>query len=141
MAYELKTRETDAKVGAFIDAVPDVRRREDARVVVKMMQEVTGEAPAMWGASIIGFGHYRYVYDSGHAGEMCRLGFSPRKTNLVFYIAATQEPSAPLLARLGKHRTGKGCLYINKLDDVHLDVLRELMKAGLAYMDAKHPPE
>ena len=99
MTYELKTRETGAKVEAFIDAVPDPRRREDARIVAKMMAEVTGDAPAMWGPAIIGFGRYRYVYDSGHAGESCHLGFSPRKANLVFYIAATQDHAAPLLAR------------------------------------------
>lgn len=91
------------------------------------------------GPSIIGFGRYRYTYDSGHSGEMCKIGFSPRKAQLVLYGMAGFEGREALLARLGKHKTGKGCLYINKLADVDLGVLREIAQQGWAAMSAKYP--
>lgn len=103
-----------------------------------MMERVTGYPARMWGPSIVGFGSYRYRYESGREGEMCRLGFSPRAGQLVFYIAAEEAPE-PLLARLGKHKRGKGCLYVTRLADVDQAALEELVAAGLAYMDRTYP--
>lgn len=136
---ENKTKPTEVLVADFIAAVPDPVRREDARAVCALMERVTGQAPQMWGPSIIGFGSYRYKYDSGREGESCRLGFSPRKAELVLYVLTGGPEQAPLLARLGKHKTGKSCLYIKKLSDVDLDVLEQLAAQALAYMDATYP--
>ena len=102
------------------------------------MRRVTGEPAKMWGPSIIGFGQYHYRYDSGHEGDMCLIGFSPRKANLVLYVLPGFEGQADMLARLGKHKHGKGCLYINKLADVDLAVLEELAAASFKHMKAKH---
>ena len=135
---ELKTRKTDASVEAFLDGVENPRRRDDARTVCAMMERVTGEAPRMWGPSIIGFGSYRYRYDSGHQGEMCRIGFSPRKAQLVLYVL-TGSGQEELLARLGKHSTGKSCLYIGKLADVDMAVLEQLAAGAFASMAARYP--
>jgi hypothetical protein len=136
---EIKTKATGVSVDAFIDAVPDSARREDARAVRALMERLTGEPATMWGPSIVGFGRYRYKYDSGHEGEMCRLGFSPRKAELVLYVLTGRESQGRLLARLGKHRTGKSCLYIKRLSDVDMDVLEELVRDALAYMDETYP--
>jgi len=135
---ELKTKPNEASVDAFLDAVGNPVRRADARAAREMMERVTGYPAKMWGPSIIGFGSYRYRYESGREGEMCRLGFSPRAGQLVFYIAAG-EASEDLLARLGKHKRGKGCLYVTRLADVDLAALEELVAAGLAYMDRTYP--
>ena len=138
---EIKTRPTGVAVDTFIDAVPNPQRREDATKVRAMMERLVGEPATMWGPSIVGFGTYHYKYDSGHEGDMCRLGFSPRKAELVLYVlteAGGPEEKA-LLARLGKHRTGKCCLYIRKLSDVDEEVLEELVAESLAYMDKKFP--
>ena len=135
---ELKTRANEADVDAFIEAVEHPVRREDARTVRALMERISGQPAKMWGPSIIGFGSYRYTYDSGHSGEMCRIGFSPRKAQLVLYVDAPGAP-AELLARLGKHRTGKSCLYVNKLADIDLAVLEELVRDGLRRVDAAHP--
>jgi len=136
---ELKTKATEVKVADFIAAVPDPVRRADAEIVRAMLQRLTGEEPRMWGPTIIGFGSYRYTYDSGHSGEMCRIGFSPRKAELVLYVLTGKDEQAPLLARLGKHKTGKSCLYIKKLADVDLAVLEEIARTALAHMDATYP--
>lgn len=138
---EIKTRPTGVAVDAFIDAVPNPQRREDAKKVRALMERLTGEPAQMWGPTIVGFGSYHYKYESGHEGDMCRLGFSPRKAELVLYVlteAGGPEEEA-LLARLGKHRTGKCCLYIRKLSDVDEAVLEELVAGALAYMDEKFP--
>jgi hypothetical protein len=138
---EIKTRPTGVAVDAFIDAVPNPQRREDAKKVRAMMERLTGEPAAMWGPTIIGFGSYHYKYDSGHEGDMCRLGFSPRKAELVLYLLTEEggPEEKALLARLGKHRTGKCCLYIRKLSDVDEAVLEEMTVGALAYMDEKYP--
>jgi hypothetical protein len=136
---ENKTQPTEASVDCFIDAVADETRRADARTLAALMTGVTGEAPRMWGPSIIGFGSYRYRYDSGHGGEMCRIGFSPRKTELVLYALNGSPGQEAQLARLGKHKTGKGCLYIKKLADVDMAVLEELVRDQLAVMGARYP--
>jgi len=136
---ELKTKATEVKAADFIAAVPDPVRRADAEIVCEMLQRLTGEEPRMWGPTIIGFGSYRYTYDSGHSGEMCRLGFSPRKAETVLYVLTGQPDQETLLARLGKHRTGKSCLYVKKLADVDLTVLEEIARTALAHMDATYP--
>lgn len=137
--YELKTRETDVEVEAFLDSVPNPQRREDAKRVCAMMARISGYPPKMWGPSIVGFGRYRYTYDSGHSGEMCRTGFSPRKSELVLYVIAGFERYRALMDRLGKHRTGKSCLYIKKLADVDEAVLEQLIAEGLAYINEQYP--
>lgn len=136
---ENKTKPTDVSVADFIDAVPDDTRRADAKAVCAMMERITGEPPAMWGPSIVGFGTYHYRYDSGREGEMCRLGFSPRAKELVLYLLAGFDGEDALLQRLGKHRTGKSCLYVKKLADIDVGVLEQLTVASLNYMDERYP--
>ncbi len=135
---ENKTKPTDMDVGAFIEAVPDPRLRADAKEVCAMMARLSGYPPVMWGPTIIGFGSYRYKYESGHGGEMARIGFAPRK-ELVFYLIGGVSLRRDLLERLGKHRTGKCCLYIKSLDKVDRGVLEELIAEELAYMRDKYP--
>ena len=133
MAAENKTRATEVSVAAFVDRVEPEQRREDARVVVDLMARITGEPATMWGPSIIGFGRYHYRYDSGREGEMCRIGFSPRKPQLVFYLGTTFPGRDAMLAELGKHMTGKGCLYVKKLGDVDMAVLERMIAASWAH--------
>ena len=129
MASSQKTLPTGEDADAFIAAVPDEARREDARRLCGLLAEWTGERPAMWGAGIVGFGSYRYRYESGHEGIAALVGFSPRKGHLVLYLVGGFEDRYPkLLARLGPHRAGKGCLYLKRLDDVDDEVLRELVE-------------
>jgi hypothetical protein len=136
---ELKTKPTQVRVDAFIEAVPDATRREDAKTLVAMMERLTGEPATMWGPSIIGCGSYRYKYDSGHEGEMCRIGFSPRKAELVLYVLNGNTDQSAELSRLGKHKTGKGCLYIKKLADVDMGVLEGLVQDKLDRMNVAYP--
>ncbi|MBQ1498232.1 MAG: DUF1801 domain-containing protein [Sphingomonas sp.] len=136
---ELKTKATEVSVSDFVAAVPDEARRADAEAVCAMMARLTGEPPKMWGPSIIGFGSYRYTYDSGRTGEMCRIGFSPRKAELVLYLLDGNADQSEVLSRLGRHRTGKGCLYVKRLADVDADVLEEIVRAKIARMDAAYP--
>ncbi len=136
---ETKTKPTPVSVADFIDAVENPVRRDDAKTVCAMLERVTGESPRMWGPSIVGFGSYHYRYDSGHEGDMCRLGFSPRKAELVLYILTDAPDEAEKLARLGKHKTGKSCLYIKKLSDVDMAVLEELSHGALSHMDTLYP--
>ncbi len=136
---EIKTRPTDASVEAFIDAVDHPRRREDARTLLDLMQRVTGEQPVMWGPSIVGYGSYHYRYASGQEADWPITGFSPRKQNLSIYIMTGFEEADELLTRLGKHKTGKSCLYVNKLADVDLDVLEKLVRASVAEMKRRYP--
>lgn len=136
---EIKTKPTQMTVDGFIATVDNPLRREEAKTVCTMMERITGEPPRMWGPSIIGFGSYHYKYDSGHEGTMCRLGFSPRKAQLVLYILTGDAAQEEQLARLGKHKTGKSCLYINKLADVDMGVLEEMTRDALVHMDARYP--
>lgn len=136
---EIKTKPTQINVAEFIDAVENPVRREEAKIVCAMMERITGEPAKMWGPSIIGFGSYHYKYDSGHEGTMCRLGFSPRKAQLVLYILTGAAAEGERLARLGKHTTGKSCLYIRKLAEVDMAVLEEMTRAALAWMNEKYP--
>lgn len=132
----LRTQATDAAVDAFLDAAP---RSADARALAELMAEVSGEPAVMWGPSIVGFGRYRYTYDSGRNGEMCRIGFSPRKAALTLYLASAAPERPDLLARLGRHATGKSCVYIKALADVDMNVLRDLIAASLADNRARWP--
>jgi hypothetical protein len=128
---EPKTRPTGASVAAFLDAVENPQRRDDARVVLKLMKELSGLKAEMWGPSIIGFGRQDLTYADGRTLDWPLLGFSPRKANLVLYLMDGYDDYAATLARLGKHRTGRSCLYINKLADVDMKVLADLIKASL----------
>jgi hypothetical protein len=126
-----KTAATGADPFAFIKSVENEVKRKDSHELVAMMQDITGAPPKMWGASIVGFGSRRYTYASGHSGEICITGFSPRSGALVVYLGPGIE-NEKLMAKLGKHRRGKGCLYINKLDDVDRGILRKLVECSIA---------
>ena len=139
MGKAAKTRPTAVSVSAFLAAVDGEVRRADAKVLVGMLKAITGWKPKMWGPTIVGFGAYHYTYESGRTGSICAIGFSPRKASLVVY-AADFPGKAALLKRLGKHRGGlKQCLYINKLADVNLPVLQQILTGGLAAIRKKWP--
>ena len=129
---DIKTKPTKLSAAAFIDALTDETRRADAKALVKLMQSATGEKPKMWGPSIIGFGSHHYTYESGREGDMPMAGFSPRKAATVLYGLMGSGESAALLAKLGKHTTGKGCLYVRKLADVDRKVLEALVLKSVA---------
>jgi hypothetical protein len=128
---EIKTRPTDVSVDVFLDGVAHPGRRADGQAVRALMERVTGEPAVMWGPSIVGFGRYHYRYASGHEGDMCRVGFSPRAAKLVLYVGGFPDYEA-LLARLGKHTRSKACLYLAKLADVDLAVLEEIVRRTYA---------
>lgn len=134
-----KTVPTDQSVQSFITAVEPAAKRDDAQVLDRLFREVTGFQPIMWGPSIIGYGQYHYVYDSGRQGDFLATGFSPRKTRHSIYIMPGYANFGDILARLGKHKMGKSCLYVNKLADIDLEVLAELIRAGLADLNQKWP--
>jgi hypothetical protein len=126
-----KTQATSADVRSFLETVEPVRRREDGWALDALFRDVTGFSPRLWGPSIVGYGRYHYRYESGREGDFLATGFSPRKANLVLYIMPGYSDFQHILDRLGKHRLGKSCLYINKLADVEPEVLKELIHAGL----------
>jgi Domain of unknown function (DU1801) len=130
----MSTKPTKVSPAAFISKLPNEQQRKDARELVAMMRKASGKPPKMWGPSIIGFGSYHYIYDSGREGDICRIGFSPRKPSLVLYIMSGLSQKT-LMAKLGKHTTGNSCLYIKKLDDIDRSVLRQLIAKSL-----KTPP-
>jgi hypothetical protein len=134
---ENKTKATILSVGAFIDALTDPARRSDARELVELMQRVSGEKPRLWGPSIVGFGSYHYRYDSGREGDMPLISFSPRKAAMVLYSMLDHGEAKTLLAKLGRHATGKGCLYIKKLAEVDRTVLETLIKNAVAHQRAR----
>src|SRR5271167_4904280 len=136
---ENKTKPTTIGVAAFIDDIADPTRRTDAKALVKLMQGVSGEKPRMWGPSIVGFGSCHYKYESGREGDMPLVGFSPRKTASVLYGAIGFAGAEKLLAQLGKHTMGKGCLYIKKLADVDQKVLETLVVKSVAAKRARQP--
>lgn len=134
---ENKTQPTTVRVTAFLDACSE-ERRADAKALAKLMQKVTGDEPVMWGTAIVGFGSYHYVYEGGRAGDNLVVGFSPRKAANVLYGAIGFEGAEALLARLGKHTTGKGCLYIKSLADVDVTVLETLLNEAVATTKARY---
>lgn len=124
---DLKTRMNDSSVECFLSSVENEKRREDSFKILEIMKKVTGEEPKMWGDSIVGFGSYHYKYASGREGDWFITGFSPRKQNLTVYIMSGFTRYDELLSQLGKHKTGKSCLYINKLEDIKTEVLEKLI--------------
>lgn len=136
---EAKTKPTEQSVEAFLETVEDPQKRADCLAIAQMMREVTGEEPVMWGPSMVGFGSYHYVYASGREGDALLTGFSPRKQNLTLYIMAGFEQYDGLISRLGKHTTGKSCLYIKRLSDVDQGVLRELVERSVEHMRRTSP--
>jgi hypothetical protein len=136
MAQANKTVETDAAVEDFLARVEPAERQTDGRIVAALMAPLSGESAAIWGASIIGFGRYHYRYDSGREGDMCRIGFSPRKAELVFYLPGLEDDD---FALLGKYRRGKGCLYVKRLAGVDMAVLEALIVRSIAHMDKVYP--
>lgn len=135
---ENKTQETDGDVLAFLATIEKDQKREDAHKIMNIMEEVTGYPAKMWGTSIIGFGTYHYKYDSGREGDAMKMGFSPRKANLVLYIMSGFEAYKDKLENFGKFKTGKSCLYINKLADINEEILRGMMKADIEHMNKKY---
>jgi len=135
---ELKTQPNDANVKAFLNAPENEKRRDDCLRLLAMFERVTGQPPRMWGKNMIGFGKYHYVYQSGREGDWFITGFSPRKQNLTIYIMPGFRSYSALLERLGKHRLGKSCLYLKKLDDIDLDVLETLIRESVALMRERY---
>ena len=131
---ELKTRVNDASVVDFLNGVGDDQKRADCFELVDLMKDITGEEPKMWGPSIVGFGSYHYCYDSGREGDWMQVGFSPRKQALTLYIMSGFSRYDDLLKRLGKHKTGKACLYVKRLSDVDRDVLRDLIAQSVEHV-------
>lgn len=136
---ELKTKMNDASVDAFLNTVVDERKRQDCFTLVDLMTEATGAQPRMWGDSIVGFGEYHYKYASGREGNWFLAGFAPRKQNLTLYIMSGFDQYDELLGKLGKHSTGKSCLYIKRLDDVDMATLRELVVELVQHMIQNNP--
>jgi hypothetical protein len=134
MATALKTQRNAGSVKQFLDKVPDARRRDDARAVSAIMEDVTGEKPAMWGDSMVGFGSYHYKYESGQEGDWPVVAFAPRKDSLTLYIMPGFKEYSGLLEKLGKHKTGRSCLYIKSLDDVHVPTLKTLVRHSVKHM-------
>ncbi|GAA5522726.1 DUF1801 domain-containing protein [Aliifodinibius salicampi] len=134
----LKTQPTENDVKEFLNAIDDRQKRKDSFKILGIMKSITGEEPKMWGSSIIGFGQYHYQYESGREGDWFLTGFSPRKKNLSLYIMAGFDNYDDLMSRLGKYKTGKSCLYIKRLEQVDLDILKKLIKESVDYMRAKY---
>ncbi len=129
---ELKTQKTGLSVAAFIKTIPEAPKRKDAATIVELMEKATKSKGKMWGPAIVGFGDRRIKYENGRELDWFIMGFSPRKQNLTFYIPGAVQKHPALLKKLGKYKTGKGCLYINKLEEVDMAVLKKLIKQGLA---------
>ncbi|MFT6871479.1 MAG: nucleoid DNA-binding protein [Roseivirga sp.] len=135
---ENKTKETEASVDTFLANIKDDQKKADCLVLKSMMARITDSPAKMWGASIVGFGTYHYKYDSGREGDFMKVGFSPRAQNVTVYIIAGFDRYEALMNKLGKHKTGKSCLYIKKLDDIDLDILEELVKESYNLMTEKY---
>lgn len=136
---DAKTQPTAQNVVDFLSAINHPRRQAEALALDKLFRQITGYVPQMWGDMIVGYGRYDYTYDSGRSGQFLATGFSPRKARLSIYILPGYSDFSSILARLGKHKLGKSCLYVNKLDDVDTDVLGELIHAGLADLETRWP--
>ena len=136
---EAKTKATQASVRDYLDAIEDEDRRKDCEILAELMQKTTGFPPVMWGTSIVGFGSYHYRYASGHEGDACLVGFSSRKGDISVYVMAGMDEQAELLEKLGKHKAGKGCLYIKRTADVDLKVLAKLVKNSVAELQLRYP--
>lgn len=129
---ENKTKATAASVDDYIGALPDETRQKDCKALIKLMRKVTGQKPVLWGTSIVGFGSYHYKYASGHEGDSCLTGFASRKGDISIYLVAAGRDQETLLAKLGKHKMGKSCLYVRKLEDIDMGVLEKLVAGSVA---------
>ncbi|TYR81538.1 DUF1801 domain-containing protein [Priestia megaterium] len=137
--YELKTKETDHSVIEFIETVENVKKREDAYKLLDIFTETAGYEAKMWGPSIIGFGSYHYKYESGHEGDAPLVGFSPRKAKISLYFATGDTKREELLKDFGKHTAGKACVYINKVADIDVEVLKALIHQSVTFLQEKYP--
>jgi hypothetical protein len=135
---EQKTKPTAVSVEDFLNKVADEKVRDDCFALVKLMKKITGSAPKMWGPTIVGFGQYHYKYESGHEGYACLTGFSPRKPAITLYVMAGFPGQEALLKKLGKHKAGKGCLYVKKLEDVDVGVLENLIEKSVGFLKKKY---
>ncbi len=136
---DMKTTENDASVDAFVEGVDHPTRKADAKVLLELMEKVTGKPPKMWGPSIVGFGRYHYKYESGREGDFFLTGFSPRKAAMTVYVMPGFSQYDSLMEKLGKHKTGRSCLYINKLADVDMKILEKLVSKSVDWMRKKYP--
>jgi len=139
MAYEQKTKETDRSVAEFIESVDSASKRRDAYELLDIFAEETGCPAKMWGPSIVGFGSYHYKYESGHEGDAPLVGFSPRKAKISLYFAPGDTERETLLAAFGKHTAGKGCVYINKVTDIDVEVLRAMIRQSVRFLNQRYP--
>ncbi|QEY21785.1 DUF1801 domain-containing protein [Psychrobacillus sp. AK 1817] len=139
--YKPKTLETNQDVAEFIEGVDSLKKREDAYTLLEIFEESTGYQAKMWGPSIIGFGTYHYKYASGHEGDAPLVGFSPRKAKISLYFATGDSERAELLSRLGKHTSGKACVYINKVEDINIEVLKEIISQSIIFLQKLYPSE
>lgn len=139
--YELKTKENDRSVVEFIEAVENPKKREDAYKLLDLFTETSGYLAKMWGTSIIGFGSYHYKYKTGHEGDAPLVGFSPRKAKFSLYFATGDSKREELLMNFGKHTSGKACVYINKLQDIDIDVLKELITQSIVFLRETYPEQ
>jgi len=139
--YELKTKQNDNSVIEFIEEVESAKKREDAYKLLDLFTQTTGYEAKMWGPSIIGFGSYHYKYDSGHEGDAPIVGFSPRKAKHSLYLSGEAQKRAELLEKMGKHKTGAACVYVNKLADIDVDVLKELIEESVRFINERYPDQ
>ena len=135
---ENKTKQTDASVEAYFDAISDDQRREDCRALSKLMTKVSKQKPKMWGAGIVGFGSYHYKYESGREGDSCLVGFASRKGDISVYLMGDFPGKARLLEQLGRHKMGKGCLYVRTMSDVNPDILERLVAGSIAAVSERY---
>jgi hypothetical protein len=135
---EQKTKPTEVTASDFLDRIPAEKVRDDCYALIGLMKKITGAEPKMWGPSIVGFGKYHYKYDRGHEGYSCLTGFSPRKQNITLYVMPGFSGHPELLEKLGKHKSGKGCLYIKRLEDVNVNVLEELVRHSVDYLKSRY---
>ena len=133
-----KTIETNHSVADFIKTVPDAQRQKDAHAIIEVMKTESGFEPKMWGPAIIGFGSYHYKYESGHEGDAPLVGFSPRKNEFALYLSSQFDNRDELLKEFGKHKTGKSCIYVKKLDDINVNVLRKMVANSLKHSKSIH---
>lgn len=136
---ETKTKPTDASVDAYLEARASAEQLADCRAVMAMCKRVTNQQPKMWGPSIVGYGSYTYKYESGHSGDACLVGFAVRGRDLVIYVVADTAEQVERLARLGKHKMGKSCLYFKRLADLDVDVLEALIAGSVAEVERRYP--
>ncbi|EMR05983.1 hypothetical protein C772_01963 [Bhargavaea cecembensis DSE10] len=137
--YEQKTKPTDSSVIEFIEQIEHPRKKEDAYRLLDLFAETTGREAVMWGPSIIGFGKYHYRYATGHEGDAPLVGFSPRKAKISLYVTVDNAEREEQLSRLGKHTSGKACVYVNKLDDIDQNVLKEIIRSSIGFLEKTYP--